>query len=310
MNLKGHPIGAVPAMKPSVSVIIPSYNRKDTLTRAIRSVLSQSLPPLEIIVVDDGSTDETNEVDFRGIDPRIRVIRHPTNRGGGAARNTGIDAAQGDWIAFLDSDDVWLERKLECQFGALQHGSADKPLVTCNVLRTFEDRPAVLYNPAPPGEGSLSEYFLVEGGTLQTSTLLLPTRLARETRFDQQLARHQDWDFVLRLVRAGAQVNYIDEALVIYDANDYAHKISAQKSIEPTVQWLRLSGPLIAPKLRHAYYLSRCFHQHLRERPLNAALTLIVFTFAYLPSISKTAAYFWGFLRVRVDRVLHALPFR
>ncbi|MBV9741078.1 MAG: glycosyltransferase family 2 protein [Hyphomicrobiales bacterium] len=297
-------------MKPSVSVVIPAYNRKDTLVRAIRSVLKQSLPPLEIIVVDDGSTDGTREFDFCKIDPRLRVIRHPANRGGGAARNTGIDAAQGPWIAFLDSDDEWLESKLERQFEAIQQGFGDKTLVACNVLRTFEDGPAILYNPAPPGNGALSEYFLVGGGTLQTSTLLLPTDLAKRVRFDERLARHQDWDFVLRLVQAGAEVIYIDEALVSYDANDYPHKISAQKSIGPTVEWLRLSGPLIAPKLRHTFYLSRCFHQHVRERPLDAALTLTGFTFRHLPSLPTTLAYCWGFVRVRVDRVLHALAFR
>jgi glycosyltransferase involved in cell wall biosynthesis len=298
-------------MTPLVSVIIPSYNRKCALIRAIRSALNQSLPPFEIIVVDDGSNDETKEIDFSGIDSRIRLIVHPTNRGGAAARNTGIDAASGNWVALMDSDDTWLDCKLERQFCALQEdGGRDKVLVSCNVLRTFEHRAPVPYNPAPPRKGNLSEYFLVDGGTLQTSTLLLPTGLAKQVRFDERLARHQDWDFALRLVRAGAKLHYIHETLVIYDANEHSHKISAQKSIQPTVDWLKLSGPLITPKLRHAYYLSECFHRHVRERPLDAVVMLTVFTIAHLPSIPKTAAYFWGFLRARLGRAMSALRFR
>jgi glycosyltransferase involved in cell wall biosynthesis len=297
-------------MTPRVSVIIPSYNRKPVLLRAVRSALDQSIPPFEIIVVDDGSSDGTNETDFLGIDPRIRLIAHPTNRGGAVARNTGIDAAKGNWVALMDSDDVWLNSKLERQLGALREDMADdKALASCNVLKSFDHRAPLPFNDWPPGKQHLSEYFMIDGGTLQTSTLLLPTVLAKQVRFDERLARHQDWDFVLRLVQAGAKLRYIHDTLVIYDANDHSHKISAQKSIQPTLDWLKLAGPLITPKARHNYYLSVCFRRHIRERPLHAVSILIAVTLAHPPSISKTAAYFWGFLRVRLDRAVTALTF-
>ena len=298
-------------MTPLISVVIPSYNRRAALVRAIASALDQLLPPFEIIVVDDGSSDGTKEIDFHRIDPRIRLIEHPTKRGAAAARNTGIDAARGEWVALLDSDDIWLDSKLERQFAALRERPiGDKPLVSCNVMRSFEHQGSVPYNPSPPGEGHLSEYFLLNGGTLQTSTLLLPTLLAKQVRFDERLGRHQDWDFVLRLVRAGAEVHYIHDTLVIYDANDYPDKISAQKSIRPTVDWLKLAGPLITPRVRHTFYLSRCFHQHLREQPFNALLTLAVMTLAYLPSFPQTARYFWGFLAARLGRAVTSITLR
>ena len=145
---------------------------------------------------------------------------------------------------------------------------------------------------------------------MQTSTLLMPTVLAKQVRFDERLSRHQDWDFVLRLVRAGVEVRYIHDTLVIYDANDYPDKISAQKSIRPTVDWLKLAGPLITPRARHTFYLSRCFHQHLREQPFNALLTLAVMTFAYLPSFPQTARYFWGFLAARLGRAVTSITLR
>lgn len=290
---------------PRISVVIPTYNRKPMLLRAVRSALEQSVPPYEIIIVDDGSSDGTRETDFLDIDPRIRLIAHAANRGGAVARNTGIDAAQGDWIALMDSDDVWLKRKLEVQLESLrQHSAEDQVLAACNVLKNFEHRPALPFNDVPPGDQHLSEYFMIEGGTLQTSTLLLPTRLARLIRFDERLARHQDWDFVLRVVGAKAKLRYIHDSLVIYDANDHSHKISAQKSLQPTLDWLKLAGPLITSKARHSYYLSVCFHRHVREQPFRAMSILLAVTLAHPASIAKTAAYFLGFFRVRLHRAV------
>lgn len=94
-----------------ISVIIPVYNRPNLIKRAVDSVLSQTEPPLEIIVVDDGSTDETAEL-LHAYGTQLKVIRQE-NQGVSAARNRGIEAARGDWIAFLDSDDAWLPEKLK-----------------------------------------------------------------------------------------------------------------------------------------------------------------------------------------------------
>lgn len=97
-----------------VSVIIPTYNRAQKVSRAITSVLDQTFKDVEVIVIDDGSVDETTDVlaEFRA---NINVIRHPENRGVSAARNSGIRASQSPFIAFLDSDDYWLPEKLETQ---------------------------------------------------------------------------------------------------------------------------------------------------------------------------------------------------
>ncbi|MEI8064356.1 MAG: glycosyltransferase family A protein, partial [Verrucomicrobiota bacterium] len=102
-----------PTRPPAFSVVIPAYNAQDYLGAAIESVLNQTLPPLEIIVIDDGSTDDTRER-LRIYEGRIRYYRQK-NQGIGASRNFGISFAKGDWIALLDADDVWHPRKLECQ---------------------------------------------------------------------------------------------------------------------------------------------------------------------------------------------------
>jgi glycosyltransferase involved in cell wall biosynthesis len=102
-----------------VSVVLPTFNRGYCLERAIRSVLGQTYPDWELIVVDDGSTDDTQAVLESFKDPRIRVFRHSVNRGVAAARNTGLAAARGEFIAFLDSDDEWRPDKLTKQLDVM-----------------------------------------------------------------------------------------------------------------------------------------------------------------------------------------------
>ncbi|MBU1710567.1 MAG: glycosyltransferase, partial [Proteobacteria bacterium] len=104
-------------MKPAVSIIIPTYNRSAFLQEAIDSVLAQSYSPYEIIVVDDGSADDTPEV-VKAYESKVRYIRRE-NSGPAAARNTGIKAARSDYIAFLDDDDRFDKRKLEIQVKAM-----------------------------------------------------------------------------------------------------------------------------------------------------------------------------------------------
>ncbi|HTS19485.1 MAG TPA: glycosyltransferase family A protein [Verrucomicrobiae bacterium] len=114
---------------PSVSVIIPTFNRERCVGRAVDSVLAQTFQDIEVIVVDDGSTDSTTNVLSR-FGNRIRLIRQE-NRGVSSARNTGIRAASGKWLAFLDSDDEWHPRKLERQVDCLNRSSAEVCFTRC-----------------------------------------------------------------------------------------------------------------------------------------------------------------------------------
>lgn len=107
---------------PAVSVVIPAYNRANCVATAVESVLSQTFRDHEIIAVDDGSSDRTDEV-LKSFGGRIRLIRQE-NQGVSSARNTGVRASRGKWIAFLDSDDRWHSDKLECQIAALEKYNA------------------------------------------------------------------------------------------------------------------------------------------------------------------------------------------
>src|SRR5262244_3561534 len=131
---------------PLVSVIMPTFNRADTITRAIRSVQAQTFTDWELIVVDDGSTDNTAER-IEGCDPRMKLIRQE-NQGTAGARNAGLRASSGSYIAFLDSDDEWLPHHLELSAGFLE-AFPDEQFVTSEL---WED----------PGRGRIVKHYCVE----------------------------------------------------------------------------------------------------------------------------------------------------
>jgi len=121
-----------------ISVIMATYNRADTLQRAIDSVLRQSYEDWELIIVDDGSTDETTSVLEALDDPRIRVVRHPRNRGMHAAKNTGLDHVAGEWFTTLDADDEMMPEALEVMLACAARTGATA--VSCNGLDTSTGR--------------------------------------------------------------------------------------------------------------------------------------------------------------------------
>ncbi len=199
------------ACQPSVSVVIPTLNCAATLPDAIASVRSQRWPDLEIIVVDDGSIDDTGRVLEELAGPELRVIRQG-NAGPAAARNTGIEAARGEWIAFLDADDLWLPGKLCDQFDEL-HRYPSASFSYSDVLLRFPD-------------GSHSELKcrklelpllleLIWGNLFGTPTVLV-RRDCFETVgfFDTSLRTGEDWDMWLRLA-ACYEVAYLPRPLTL-----------------------------------------------------------------------------------------------
>jgi glycosyltransferase involved in cell wall biosynthesis len=183
---------------PLVSVIIPAYNRAGSLRPAIESVTSQDFSDWELIVVDDGSVDDTGIVAESLADSRVRVIRHPTNRGASAARNTGIRAARGRYIAFLDSDDEWLPGKLTAQIAALEKGpEAPDLLCTGFILRYTSGRRAVERRPQ-----AISDWFdaMIDGCSVSPGSTLVVRRSCFEQAgfLDETLSRLEDWDWLLR----------------------------------------------------------------------------------------------------------------
>lgn len=188
-----------PPADPRVSVVIPTHNRVHLLPRALQSVRDQTFKDIEIIIVDDGSTDGTQEYVSALGDPLVRYVRHDVGKGGSAARNTGMDHARGQYIAFLDDDDEWTPRKLEWQVAALD--SAAKHVVLSYGWRDYVNDSTGERTPGPRGtqQGDISDFMLRQGIPSPTSTYVVRTECARRLRFDESLPMGQDMDFMTRL---------------------------------------------------------------------------------------------------------------
>ncbi len=197
-----------------VSVVLPVYNREDTVARAINSVLNQSYTNLELIIVDDCSTDQSLRV-IRGFqDDRINVIALQQNEGANAARNRGVAEARGRFIAFQDSDDEWAEDKLKMQID---------DMVCRNLAASFcahflvdGTRRSIVpkdYEKKEKYEADLSN-ILKNYNVVSTQTLVVSKDIFIETGgFDEDMPRLQDYEFVIRLVQK-AKIGYIAKPLV------------------------------------------------------------------------------------------------
>ena len=138
------------AEKPTVSIIIPTYNRAHLIDRSIQSVLNQTYQDFELIVVDDGSTDNTEDIirQFQEKDKRIKYIKHDKNKGGSAARNTGIKNSRGEYIAFQDSDDEWFPEKLEKQIEIIECTDPKVGIVYSDMFKIYNKNIKYFHSPA------------------------------------------------------------------------------------------------------------------------------------------------------------------
>lgn len=186
---------------PLVSVIIPAFNRQAVIGRAVNSVLSQTVEDLEVIVVDDASTDDTVSVVESIGDSRIRCLRHTENRYAAAARNTGMASARGHFIAFLDSDDEWLPRKLELQLERLNDLDGNWACVYGSA-RLFKNGSPTPQISRALAEGDLLRKYITSKFVIWTPTFVFRREcLQRVGMMDTSLQRNQDRDFFIRLLQ-------------------------------------------------------------------------------------------------------------
>ena len=223
---RSHAISVIGPTRPRVSVVIPTFNRAAFLPSAARSALDQTLHEIEVIIVDDGSTDATPDVcrSFAATDPRVRVIRQG-NRGLPAARNAGLTAAAADWVAFLDDDDLWVPHAL----ARLRAGVGEGDVVGCLAVAFTSDEPALTaptilaapqkfaLTPYPPAVSAmpialhellLRSFFPIHGALFSTAAV------RAVGGFDDTLKAAEDYDLWLRLA-ARAPVAVLPEALAL-----------------------------------------------------------------------------------------------
>jgi glycosyltransferase involved in cell wall biosynthesis len=207
--------------EPLVSVVMPVYNGARYLRQSLESALNQTYRPLEIVVVDDGSTDETPKI-LAEFGPRIRAIRQK-NSGSAAARNAALQAAHGEIIGFLDADDLWLPEKLEVQVAYLR-AHPDVELVATRWLTLTDGEPAASVarhstNTKPEIDEQTSGWLyneLLIDCVVHTTTVLMRRSLVDEIGlFDTELRRGQDYDYWLRASQA-TEIHTLREPLSYY----------------------------------------------------------------------------------------------
>jgi glycosyltransferase involved in cell wall biosynthesis len=232
----------------TVSVIIPTYNRADLVARAVASADRQTRPPVEIIVVDDASTDGTSEV-VNSLTARTPVVyeRLKRNAGGGSARNAGILLANGDYVAFLDSDDEWAPDHLETlsHFAAQREGN----FVVASSAVVSETNRISPARPFLPTVSNVEKFHFILTGNLafQTSTLLMPRGTALRFMFDGRLRRHQDWDLIFRMIEDGTDLTLLPRPTTIYHLQLGDH-VSRSNSVVPSLRFLARHGRTMSRK--------------------------------------------------------------
>jgi glycosyltransferase involved in cell wall biosynthesis len=201
---------------PLISVVIPAFNRASVVPNAIRSVLGQSLQDLEIIVVDDGSQDSTAEIILRWAqsEPRIRLIRNASNRGAQAARNSGIRAALGAWIAFLDSDDTWISNSLELRMAVARSRNVDVVHSGGFVVRFDRGERETLEIPAL--SGNVYHQLLRGAGPMFQGLLISAKALRAVNELDEAIVAYQEWDTAIRLAKR-FKLAFVPEPTFIWD---------------------------------------------------------------------------------------------
>jgi glycosyltransferase involved in cell wall biosynthesis len=234
---------------PFFSVVIPVFNRAGVLAAAVKSVLDQTEQEFEIVIVDDGSSDDPQSVVACLADPRIRFLRQE-NKGGAAARNAGIDLARGRFTAFLDSDDRFLpdhlatmRRLLEGTNGVVGYA---RMIVDRGEGRTFLKPPRAIR----PGE-DMATYLLCDRGFVPTITLVVDTSTARRVRYDVTLPFGQDTDFAIRLFLAGCRFVMAEApGAVWHDVYD-PNRASAGRKGARLANWLECLRPRIPAQAYH-----------------------------------------------------------
>jgi glycosyltransferase involved in cell wall biosynthesis len=211
-----------------VSAVIPTRNRPRLVLRAVKSALEQTYPRVEVVVVVDGPDHETVQILEDLADARVRVIALAENVGGSEARNIGVRAARGEWIALLDDDDEWLPQKMTRQMAALGAVENKNVVLSCMYVEQSAEDSRVYPVRLPDPSETIDAYlccprgFRTGGELLQTSTLVVPKSLMIAVPFVFGLKRGQDFMWLIRAGGVGqAALHIVPEVLSVFNSGSF-----------------------------------------------------------------------------------------
>ena len=229
---------------PEVSVVIPTRGRPELLLRATAGALDQGFRNLEVVVVIDGPDPATSRALETVRDHRLRVIALAENVGGSQARNVGVLAARGEWIALLDDDDEWMPGKIAVQLAAAASATKGFPVIACRFFERTESSQRVLPSRIPRAREDFSEYTFVRRGWssaegfLQTSTWLVRKELLLKVPFRQGLKRCQDLDWLLRATaHPETELIVAPETLAVFHHDERNERVSRTPDWKYLFDW-------------------------------------------------------------------------
>jgi glycosyltransferase involved in cell wall biosynthesis len=247
-----------------VSAVIPTRGRPELLLRAVRSALAQTLRDIEVVVVIDGE-DPATRLALEAMlqqDRRILVLALASSVGGSDARNRGVQAACGEWIAFLDDDDEWLPGKLQAQIDAVSSSTAPVLIGTCKMIARTPGKDYVWPRRMPESDEQIGEYILARRsltrgeGYIQTSTLFVRRSLMLAHPFKSGQLKHQDTEWVLRMGRLpGVKVVFADQVLAIHNIEEARATVSSKANWRYSLAWVQRDRYLFTPRALSAFVL-------------------------------------------------------
>jgi glycosyltransferase involved in cell wall biosynthesis len=286
---------------PLVSVILPTHNRAKTLRRAIDSVLMQTYRELELVIIDDGSTDETSSLLASYDDPRIKLLT-PGRLGSAAkARNHGLKHARGEFVAFQDSDDVWLVEKLARQVAFAQE-HPQTAMTVCGYILYFVGQAPRYYGKELLDDGhDFRSLFSGHGSPISTPAWLVRRdALVQLGGFDETLNMWEDWELSIRLEAYG-RFQMLNEPLVLqFGAADSVNRNAAMRSL--TVETVMKKHPQwLSPSRRvRANHARRFMMFEVEAGQIGRAWHYLLQALAYDPFYWKT----WASIALRLPRLL------
>lgn len=257
-------------MKKSVSVIIPAYNAERFILDAVNSVLRQTLSPSEVIIVNDGSTDNTLDIAKKLSDFHSQIIVIDQKNGGPSkARNAGLKIASGDYITFLDADDIWHFNKLEVQVNELERANCKVSITSLNII---DSRGVIIGENINISNGRPIEEIIDRKLSMMTPTLMFSRCLIESSNLslDEKLAYFEDHKFIIQLIQSDAII-CIEEKLVDRRVHDQStsQSINFEKylnSINLFESFLTENHPLLIDKFLFHVYFTLAYHNLLRGK--------------------------------------------
>jgi glycosyltransferase involved in cell wall biosynthesis len=250
--------------KNTISVIIPTRNRLAEVSRAIDSVLKQSIKPIEVIVVDDASTDNTTTA-LKANYPNIKLIINEVNKGGAISRNIGAESATGKYIAFLDSDDEWLPEHLKDALDLITKDKADGVFGIFWLHTGLRKNVVQFFNTTNYAKGEMGKnIFSFKRFDARTSTFILNRESFLKIKFDPQLAKHQDWDFAINFDQTFLWTINTNPSVII-NAPSSSSRMSSSLNHNASFYFLKKNAAKIDPN--SIFYF--CIKQIMRSQNIN-----------------------------------------